>query len=51
MLFCPRPGRYVLVQDLPKDTLWDVLEAGTPPPWLSPAGTNADGWRLYKTTP
>lgn len=51
VLFCPTPGRYALVQDLPKDTLWDALEAGTPPPWLKPAGTNADGWRLYKITP
>lgn len=51
VLFCPRPGRYALVQDLPKDTLWDALEAGTLPPWLHAAGNNADGWRLYKITP
>jgi hypothetical protein len=51
VLFCPKPGRYVLVQDLPTDTLWDALEAATPPPWLTLAGTNADGWRLYKVTP
>jgi hypothetical protein len=48
VLFCPAPGRYVLVQDLPKTTLWDALEAGSPPLWLSPAGSNADGWVLYK---
>ena len=51
ILFCPKAGRYVLVQDLPKTTLWDVLEAGQVPPWLSLAGSNADGWRLYKITP
>jgi hypothetical protein len=51
VLFCATPGRYILVQDLPKDTLWDALEAGTPPPWLHLAGTNSDGWRLYKITP
>ncbi len=48
VLFCPAPGRYVLVQGLPQTTLWDALEAGTPPAWLSPAGSNADGWVLYK---
>ncbi len=47
VLFCPRLGRYVLVQDLPRNTLWDALEAGSPPPWLSPAGSNAAGWVLY----
>ena len=50
VLFCPSPARYLLVVDLPKDTLWDALEAGTPPPWLVKAGENADGWVLYKTT-
>jgi hypothetical protein len=48
VLFCPRPARYLLVADLPKDTLWDALEAGAPPPWLALAGQNADGWGLYK---
>jgi hypothetical protein len=51
VVFCRRPGRYALVMDLPKDTLWDALEAGTPPPWLQLAGSNADGWQLYKITP
>lgn len=51
VLFCPRPGRYILVQDLPKTTLWDRLEAGSPPGWLSPAGGNADGWVLYRVMP
>jgi len=48
VLFCPAPGRYALVQDLPKTTLWDALEAGAPPSWLAQAGSNADGWVLYK---
>jgi hypothetical protein len=51
VLFCPIPGRHVLVMDLPKNTLWDALEAGTPPPWLTPAGTDAAGWALYKVKP
>ena len=51
VLFCPMAGRYALVRDLPKTTLWDALEAGTVPPWLSLAGSNVDGWRLYKITP
>ncbi|MBB5372447.1 hypothetical protein [Acidocella aromatica] len=50
VLFCPSPARYLLVADLPKATLWDTLEAGTPPPWLSAAGRNAEGWTLYKIT-
>ena len=50
VLFCPSPARYLLVADLPKDTLWDALEAGTPPPWLVKAGENADGWVLYRIT-
>ena len=51
VLFCPTPGRYALVADLPADTtLWDALEAGHPPAWLSPAGTSAGGWQLYKIT-
>lgn len=51
VLFCPMPGRYALVRDLPQDTLWDALEADAPPPWLHLAGVNSDGWRLYKITP
>ncbi len=51
VLFCPRPARYLLVADLPKDTLWDALEAGAPPPWLTQAGHNEDGWVLYKVMP
>jgi len=51
VLFCPSPGRYGLVADLPKTTLWDALEAGTPPPWLTPAGKDAAGWTLYWVIP
>jgi len=51
VLFCPRPARYLLVADLPKDTLWDALEAGAPPPWLTQAGHNEDGRVLYKVMP
>lgn len=51
VLFCPFAGRYALVQDLPKTTLWDRLNAGTPPAWLTLAGSNADGWQLYKISP
>ncbi|GLR67400.1 hypothetical protein GCM10010909_20810 [Acidocella aquatica] len=50
VLFCPTAARYPLVADLPKVTLWDVLEAGNPPAWLQPLGSNAQGWRLYKIT-
>ncbi len=51
VLFCPSPGRTMLVQDLPKTTLWDALQAASPPPWLHLAAANSDGWRLYKITP
>ncbi|HQT46722.1 MAG TPA: hypothetical protein PLY97_05820 [Acidocella sp.] len=51
VLFCPRAGRYLLVADLPPDTLWDALEANAPPPWVRRVGSNAEGWRLYKVTP
>jgi hypothetical protein len=49
VLFCPAAGRYALVQDLPKTTLWDALAANQPPPWLVlTAQDPATGWRLYK---
>jgi hypothetical protein len=47
VLFCPKAGRYAPVADLPKDTLWDALEANTPPGWLALQGTDVAGWRLY----
>jgi hypothetical protein len=47
VLFCPQAGRYVPVADLPKDTLWDALEAGAPPAWLTLTGSDGAGWRLY----
>jgi hypothetical protein len=50
VLFCPSAGRYPLVAGLPKSTLWDALEAGTPPAWLQLLGSNDQGWRLYKIT-
>jgi hypothetical protein len=48
ILFCPQAGRYAPVADLPRTTLWDALEAGTPPDWAVPVGANAAGWRLYR---
>jgi hypothetical protein len=51
VLFCPGPARYLLVADLPKTTLWDTLEASTPPPWLSAVNGDADGWTLYRIIP
>lgn len=52
VLFCPRPTRYALVADLPKGaSLWDALEAGTPPPWLALVGRDGAGWQLYKVSP
>jgi hypothetical protein len=51
VLFCPKAGRYAPVADLPKDTLWDSLEANAPPGWLALDGSNAAGWRLYRVIP
>ncbi len=51
VLFCPGAERYLPVADLPKTTLWDALEANMPPPWLTLAGTDGVGWRLYKIIP
>jgi hypothetical protein len=48
VLFCPQAARYAPVADLPKTTLWDALEAASPPPWLILSGTDAAGWRLYR---
>ena len=51
VLFCPEAGRYAPVADLPRDTLWDALEADAPPVWLRRVGSDAAGWRLYKINP
>jgi hypothetical protein len=52
ILFCPAGGRYPVVRDLPKTTLWDTLAANQPPPWLSLVGQDSGtGWRLYRITP
>ncbi|MBU6449872.1 MAG: hypothetical protein KGQ26_09640 [Rhodospirillales bacterium] len=51
VLFCPEPGRYLLVNDLPKKTLWDALEKNAPPPWLHSVAHNKNGWTLYKIVP
>jgi hypothetical protein len=48
VLFCPEAGRYLPVADLPKDTLWDALEAGKPPAWLVAVGGDRAGWELYR---
>jgi hypothetical protein len=48
ILFCPAATRTAPVADLPSDTLWDALNAGRVPPWLTPAGSNDQGWRLYR---
>ncbi len=48
ILFCRHAGRYVLVQDLPANTLWDALQASQPPPWLQPRDHDpTTGWTLY----
>jgi hypothetical protein len=49
VLFCPKSSRYAPVQDLPPTTLWDALNAGTPPPWLFPRNADpASGWVVYE---
>ena len=49
VLFCGSPVRYLLVNDLPKITLWDALNNNHPPSWLRlQAQDLATGWRLYK---
>lgn len=51
VLFCPMPGRYLLVANLPPDTLWDALNKASVPPWLRAIGSDAAGWTLYKIVP
>jgi hypothetical protein len=49
ILFCPAPGRYALVADLPPDTLWDALEHGRIPGWLNlRAEDRGSGWELFQ---
>ncbi len=48
ILFCPQPGRYAPVADVPHKTLWDALADPTPPAWLTLQGQDAAGWRLYE---
>lgn len=51
VLFCPQAARYALVAAVPPDTLWDALADGNIPTWLSPAGQDHAGWRLYRIKP
>jgi hypothetical protein len=51
VLVCPQQdqGRSLLVSDLPKNTLLDLLQAGDPPPWLERVGAQASsGYVLYR---
>jgi hypothetical protein len=49
VLFCPHPGRSLLVADLPPDTLLDRLAHRQVPPWLSEVATDpASGNILYR---
>ena len=49
ILFCPIQGRTELVDGLPPDTLWDALEAGKPPLWLTQvAADRQTGWQLFR---
>jgi len=48
VLFCPEPQRSVLVSDLPATTLWDVLQAGQPPRWLTLRNQDpSTGWQVF----
>lgn len=49
ILFCPAPGRYALVADLPPDTLWDALDHNRIPGWLKlRAEDGGSGWELFQ---
>ena len=49
VLFCPRGTPYALAQGAPADSLWSVLSADRPPPWLRLVGAQPDtGFRLYR---
>ncbi len=46
ILVCPRMQRSALVRDLPRGTLRDALDAGTPPSWLRLLGKSAESGHL-----
>jgi hypothetical protein len=52
VLACRGGPRSLLVQDLPKTTLWDALIAGTPPAWLTAVAEDVQsGLVLYRVQP
>ena len=49
VLFCPRPGRLGMVDDLPPSTLYDQLNSGNTPSWLIPIAEEfSSGFTLYR---
>jgi hypothetical protein len=49
ILFCRRPTRYPPVADIAGTSLWDALEAGQPPAWLTlTAEDPATGWQVFE---
>ena len=52
LLFCHAASRWLLVADLPPETLFDRLERGAPPAWLHVVATDpGSGQTLYRITP
>jgi hypothetical protein len=51
VLFCRRPGRSLLVADLPAETLLDRLGRGDVPAWLEPVAPPGGGYALYRIRP
>ncbi len=48
ILFCAE-GRDLTIADLPRDTLWDALNTGKPPKWLTlRASDPKTGWQLFR---
>ncbi len=48
VLFCHSIAPYAPVAGAPPGSLWDTLNAGTPPPWLTlRASDPATGWKLF----
>jgi hypothetical protein len=48
VLFCRRAGRSPMVEDLPRETLWDRLSRDETPAWLRKVGESAgSGYVLY----